>query len=194
MTTTDPVLGRVVRRETHSPRTVATAIVLIVIVLGLAYLGVEIVLRLLSLPPLLVGPGDGLEWLAALPTAQPAAAIIAGSILVALIGLVLVILALSAGRLPKHRMGDEAVVVDNGVIAQALAQHVSDELSLGRENVTVGVAHRAADISVRPQPGLTVDPAAVRAVAEEELSGYRLTPALRVRIRIEKPAQKEPLS
>lgn len=194
MTTTDPVLGRVVRRETHSPRTVATAIVLIVIVLGLAYLGVEIVLRLLSLPPLLVGPGDGLEWLAALPTAQPAAAIIAGSILVALIGLVLVILALSAGRLPKHRMGDEAVVVDNGVIAQALAQHVSDELSLGRENVTVGVAHRAADISVRPQPGLAVDPAAVRAVAEEELSGYRLTPALRVRIRIEKPAQKEPLS
>ncbi|ARJ04100.1 hypothetical protein GCM10010988_28220 [Cnuibacter physcomitrellae] len=194
MTTTDPVLGRVVRRETHSPRTAATAIVLVVLMLGLAYLGVEIVLRLLSLPPLLLSPGQGLDWLAALPTAQPAAAVVGGSIVVALIGLVLIVLALGAGRLPKHRMGEEAVVVDNGVIAQALAQHVSDELSLGRENVTVGVAHRAADITVRPQPGLTVDPAAVRAAAEEELTGYRLTPALRVRIRIEKPAQKEPLS
>ncbi|MCS5497145.1 DNA/RNA endonuclease G [Cnuibacter physcomitrellae] len=194
MTTTDPVLGRVVRRETHSPRTAATAIVLVVLMLGLAYLGVEIVLRLLSLPPLLLSPGQGLDWLAALPTAQPAAAVVGGSIVVALIGLVLIVLALGAGRLPKHRMGEEAVVVDNGVIAQALAQHVSDELSLGRENVTVGVAHRAADITVRPQPGLTVDPAAVRAAAEEELTGYRLTPALRVRIRIEKPALKEPLS
>ncbi|AXH34173.1 DNA/RNA endonuclease G [Humibacter sp. BT305] len=194
MSTTDPVLGRVVRRETHSPRTAATAIVLVVLMLGLAYLGVEIVLRLLSLPPLLLSPGQGLDWLAALPTGQPAAAVVGGSIVVALIGLVLIVLALGAGRLPKHRMGEEAVVVDNGVIAQALAQHVSDELSLGRENVTVGVAHRAADITVRPQPGLTVDPAAVRAAAEEELTGYRLTPALRVRIRIEKPAQKEPLS
>ena len=192
--TTAPVLGRVVRRETHSPRTTATVIVLVVLVLALAYVGVEIVLRLLSLPPLLVAPADGLHWLESLPTAQPAAAIVAGSLVVALLGVLLIGLAFGAGRLPKHRMGADAVVVDNGVIAQALAQHVSDELSLGRENVTVGIAHRTADVTVRAQHGLPVDSAAVRAAAEQELSGYDLVPAVRVRVKVQQQAQKEPLS
>ena len=45
------VLQRVVRRETHSPRTVITVVVLVIIIAAAAYVGTELVLRLLGAGP-----------------------------------------------------------------------------------------------------------------------------------------------
>ena len=188
-----PVLRRVVRRETHSPRTVAVFVAVILLILALAYIGLEIVLYLAAQPALLVGPVAGWGWLVGLPTAQPSGLVIAGSAVLALIGLVFIWLAVMPGRLSKHALeaGGRAVVVDNGVIASALAQHLSEEIGIGRENITVGVGHRSVDVTVRPGAGVPLDKSAVQSAAEAELGSYRLSRAVRVRVRIERPTERE---
>lgn len=188
-----PVLRRVVRRETHSPRTVAVFVAVIVLILALAYIGLEIVLYLAAQPALLAGPVAGWGWLVGLPTAQPAGFVIAGSVVLAVIGLIFIWLAVMPGRLSKHTLeaGGRAVVVDNGVIASALAQHLSEEIGIARENITVGVGHRSVDVTVRPGAGIPLDKDEVQAAAEAELGSYRLTRTVRTRVRIERPTEKE---
>lgn len=179
------LLTRVLRRETHSPRTVAAVVVLVLLALAACYAGVEIVLALLGRSPLLVTPAGALRWLGELPQAQPRAAVIAGGVVGALLGVVLLWLALSPGRLPRHRLGGRLpVLVDNAVIASAVAERVRRELDLARGGVVVGIGHRSADVSLRPEPGESVDQGRVRAAVQDELSGYRLSPALTVRVRV----------
>ncbi|MCK2035879.1 DNA/RNA endonuclease G [Microbacterium sp. SSW1-49] len=188
-----PVLRRVVRRETHSPRTVAVFVAVIVLILALAYIGLEIVLYIAAQPALLAGPVAGWGWLVGLPTAQPAGLVIAGSVVLAVIGLIFIWLAVMPGRLSKHTLeaGGRAVVVDNGVIASALAQHLSEEIGIARENITVGVGHRSVDVTVRPGAGIALDKSDVQTAAEAELGTYRLTRPVRTRVRIERPTEKE---
>lgn len=188
-----PVLRRVVRRETHSPRTVATFVAVILLILALVYIGLEIVLSLAAQPELLLGPAAAGGWLIGLPTAQPAGLVIAGSAVLALLGVIFVWLAVTPGRLSKHTLdaGDRAVVVDNGVIASALAQHLSEETGLARENITVGVGHRSVDVTVRPGAGIPLDKSLVQSAVDLELETYRLTRSVRTRVRIDRPDAKE---
>ncbi|WP_341935288.1 alkaline shock response membrane anchor protein AmaP [Microbacterium sp. LWO14-1.2] len=190
---TSPALRRVVRRETHSPRTVSMFVAVILLILALAYIGLEIVLSLLAQPALLLGPAAAAGWLVGLPTAQPAGLVIAGSVVLAIIGLIFIWLAVTPGRLSRHTIdaGDRAVVVDNGVIASALAQHLAEETGLARDDVTVGVGHRSVDVTVRPGVGIPVDKAAVQSAAEAEIETYRLTRSVRTRVRIERPTQED---
>lgn len=188
-----PVLRRVVRRETHSPRTVAVFVAVILLILALAYVGLEVVLYLASQPALLAGPVAGWGWLLGLPKAQPAGLVIAGSVVLAMIGLVFIWLAVTPGRLSRHRLeaGGRAVVVDNGVIASALAQHLAEETGIVRENITVGVGHRSVDVTVRPGVGIPLDKSTVQSAAEAELGTYRLVRPVRTRVRIERPTETE---
>lgn len=187
-----PALRRVIRRETHSPRTVAMFVAVVLLILALAYVALEIVLSLAAQPALLVGPVAAAGWLVGLPT-QPAGLVIAGSVVLALIGLVFVILAITPGRLSKHTLdaGDRAVVVDNGVIASALAQHLSEETGIARDAITVGVGHRSIDVTVRPGAGVPLEQSEVLALAESELQTYRLTRSIRTRVRIERATEKD---
>nr|WP_314844581.1 DUF6286 domain-containing protein [uncultured Microbacterium sp.] len=190
---TTPALRRVVRRETHSPRTVAMFVAVILLILALVYIGLEIVLSLAAQPALLLGPASAAGWLVGLPTAQPAGLVIAGSIVLAVVGVVFLWLAITPGRLSKHTLeaGDRAVVVDNGVIASALAQHLSEETGIARESITVGVGHRGVDVTVRPGAGIPLEKSAVQSAAEAELQTYRLTRSVRTRVRIERQTEKE---
>lgn len=187
------VLRRVVRRETHSPRTVATVIVLVLVALAAIYAGIEIVLHLLGLAPLLVTPGAALAWVAAMPEAIPQALVVAGGAAAMLIGAVLVWLALSPGRRSKHELGaaPHAVLVDNGVIASSVAEQVRRELDLSRGAVIVGVGHKTADVTVRPEPGQPMEKSHARSVAEAELASYDLSPRVKVRARVLRPADME---
>ncbi len=176
----------------HSPRTALAVIVLVVVAAAAVYAGIEIVLQLLGAPPLLVAPGEAFGWLVELPATEAAAGIGAGAAIIAVIGLVLVALAIAPGLRSKHQLGDatHAVVVDNGVIASAVAERIRRELDLSKDGATVGIGHRSADVTVRPEPGQTVDSAQVRAIAETELAGYGLLPAVRVRARIQRAAEQ----
>lgn len=188
-----PVLRRVVRRETHSPRTVAMIVAVVLVILALVYVGVEIVLNLLGQPALLLGPAASLAWVAGLPTEVPVGASIAIGGVIAVLGLILVILAITPGRLSKQQLmlGDSAVVADNGVIASALAQRVSDDSGLPRDQVRVGVGHRVVDVTVSPAVGVPLDEARVRSVVDSELETYRLAARKRTSVRIERPRDQE---
>ncbi|MFE1643999.1 DNA/RNA endonuclease G [Microbacterium sp. P01] len=190
---TSPALARVVRRETHSPRTVAMFVAVIILILALAYVGLEIVLRLLGQPALLLGPGAGLAWLVGLPTATPGGVLATAGAVLAVIGLIFVVLAITPGRLSKHEMtwDNRAVVVDNGVIAAALAQHLSDETGLPRDQISVGVAHRSVDVTVRPGAGIPLDESKVRSIADAEIAEYRLVPSVKTRVRVDRPKESE---
>lgn len=183
---TNPALRRVVRRETHSPRTVITVIVAVLVALALIYIGVEIVLAQTGAPALLVSPADAWQWLTQLPNAQPSGAVMAGAIVVALVGLVLVWLGVAPGRLSKQELtgGTGVVVVDNGVIAASLAQRISEESGLARDKVTVGVGHRSVDVTVRPAPGEPLEASEIKSLASAELADYGLARSLSVHARV----------
>lgn len=190
---TTPVLRRVVRRETHSPRSVAFALVVLLAVLACLYVAVELILALAALPPLLVRPMAALEWVAALPTDVPVAAAVAGGLVVAALGVWLLVLALAPGRLSKHEVdaGGRAAVIDNGVLASSLAQRVSDETGLARDRVTVGVAHRSIDVTVRPGAGIPIDKGQVETVTAAEVAALKLARPVRTRVRIERTDEEE---
>jgi hypothetical protein len=190
---TSPALRRVVRRETHSPRTVAMFVAVILLILALTYIGLEIGLSLAAQPALLLGPASAGAWLIGLPTAQPAGLVIAGGVVLGLTGLIFILLAITPGRLSKHTLeaGDRAVVVDNGVIASSLAQHLAEETGISREDITVGVGHRSVDVTMRPGVGIPLERTQVQTIADAELSTYRLSRSVRTRVRIERPSQAE---
>jgi hypothetical protein len=190
---TDSVLRTVVRRETHSPRTGAMLVVVVLLVLAAVYAAVEIALSLAGRPPLLVTPGAAFDALTGLPsTLVPAGQIAVGAV-VALVGLIALVIAVAPGRLSRHEMawGERAVVVDNGVVASALAQHLSLASGIARENVVVGVAHRTVDVTVRPPLGIPVDADRLRQIVEDEVATYRLSPSVRTRVRVDRPADAE---
>ncbi|MEH3090008.1 MAG: DUF6286 domain-containing protein [Microbacterium arborescens] len=188
-----PVLRRVVRRETHSPRTVAMIVAVVLVILALVYAGTEIVLNLAGQPALLLGPAAALGWVVGLPTEVPAGVGITIGAVVALLGLVLVVLAITPGRLSKHQLvvGESAVVADNGVIASAIAQRVSDDSGLPRDQVRVGVGHRVVDVTLSPAVGVPVDEDSVRRVVDDELGSYRLAAKMRSSLRVERPRDQE---
>lgn len=190
---TDAVLRTVVRRETHSPRTVAMLVVVVLLLLALAYAAVEIILDLTGAQPLLVSPGEALNAVVAAPTALMPVAFIIGGVVLAILGLIVLVIAVKPGRLSRHEMewGERAVVVDNGVVASALAQHLSNESGIARDDIVVGVAHRAVDVTVRPPVGIPVDEAQLRRIVDEEVAAYKLTPAVRTHLRVERPDTKE---
>ncbi|GAA1324803.1 DNA/RNA endonuclease G [Leucobacter albus] len=181
------VLTRVVRREMHSPRTAIAVIVLTLVAIAAVYAGTELVLHLLGAKPLLVSPGEATTWLVNLPGDEGSTMIAAGAAVAAAIGLVLIGLAVAPGMRSRHQLGAaaHAVVVDNGVVASAVAERVRRELDLARDGAVVGIGHRSADVTVRPEPGHTVNSSQVRAVAEAALADYGLRPAVRVRARVQ---------
>ncbi|MDQ1111742.1 hypothetical protein QE418_001190 [Microbacterium testaceum] len=190
---TDTVLRTVVRRETHSPRTTAMLVVVALLIVALAYAAVEIILSLSGAQPLLVAPGEALNAVVAAPTALMPVAFIVGGVVLAVVGLIVLVLALKPGRLSRHEMswGERAVVVDNGVVASALAQHLSNESGIVREDIVVGVAHRSVDVTVRPPVGIPVDEAQLQRIVDEEVTSYKLSPAVRTHLRVHRPDTEE---
>jgi hypothetical protein len=176
---------RVIRRETHSPRTGAMSIAVVLALLALIYIGTEVVLSLLSLPGLLISPTAAGDWLTALPDQQPVWAIIAIAVLCALIGIVFVVLALTPGRLPKHQIlrTGRVVLVDNAVIAAALAQHLSDHTGIARERVTVGVSRSTVDVTLAPDAGIPVPDSRIRELITAQLDVYQMARPIKVRVR-----------
>ncbi|GAA4773423.1 DUF6286 domain-containing protein [Microbacterium gilvum] len=188
----DPALRRIVRRETHSPRTAAVTIVVLVAVAALVWVAVETARQLAGLSPWLASPAEMLAWAGALPAAEPRGAVIAGSAGVAVLGLVLLVIAFAPGRRARQELASDthAVVVDNGVLASAVARRIAEEAGLRPDSVVVGVGHRAVDVMVRPETGLPVDVDAVREAARAELERASVTPPLTTRVRVARARER----
>lgn len=189
------VLNRVIRRETHSSRTAPTVIVLVVVIFAALFLGIELVLFLLDRGALLASPGTMLSWLMDVPKLEPRNVVIAVSLVVGIVGLLLVWAAISPGRLTKHQLaeGSHSVIIDNGVIASAIAERVSRELNVPKKDVIVGVGHHHADVTVRARPEYDIDPAQIKDAAQKELAEFGMSPTISIRAKVRAPSRsKEP--
>lgn len=178
-----PTYRRILRRETHSPRSTLAIVLAIVVIVACAWFGAEIVLATLGHPALLVSP----RQLAAAVVSAPsytASIVVATGVAASVVGIVLVVASLSPGRLARHSLDSEhsAAVVDNEVIASALARHAARTGNVDPDSVTVSVSHRTAVVRVTPTSGVLLDRSAISAAVDEQLTSYRMHPVISSRV------------
>jgi hypothetical protein len=184
-TSTSALYARISRRETHSSRATLAIVLAVVLIVVFAWVGTEVVIALLGLPALLVAPSDMFASAVGLAE-QPAALVATAGIIVALIGLLLIIASLSPGRRARHVIDTEraVTVVDNEVIASALARHASYAGNVDPDNATVSVSHRRGVVDLTPTSGIPADRDAVTRAVDEQLESYGLRPSVSARVRI----------
>lgn len=181
MTTSAPYsYRRILRRETHSSRAVLAIAVAVAVILLCLYTGTEIILMMLDHPALLAAPQDmltALSTLAATPIATP---LTTGILLMAL-GVLLLVGALAPGRRARHQIPSSraAVVVDNEVIASALARHAAHAGNVNPDNTVVSVSARHAIVHLTPTSGTPVLRDAAEHAVREQLDAFTLSPPVR---------------
>lgn len=190
MTSQHAAYARVTRRETHSPRSGLAIILAVILILVCAWVGTEIVLAMLGRRALLAAPADMGRSIVEIGRYPSVPVIIAG-VIVAIIGLILVFVSVSAGRRARHVLPSvrSAIVVDDEVIASALARQASYAGNVDPDNIEVSVSHRSALVRIRPSSGQSVDKAAIKDAVTDTLEGYQATPRLRARVAVQKEAK-----
>lgn len=185
MTSSRRHLARITRRETHSPRSALAILLAVTLIVAFAWIGTEIILALLGLRALLAAPADMFTSAVNLDEA-PSGMVATVGIAVVVLGLILVIAALSPGRRARHVLETEraATVVDNEVIASALARHASNAGNVDPDNTTVSVSRRRAIVRLTPASGVTVSKDEVAEVTAGQLESYGLRRAVRASVRI----------
>ncbi|KZX20217.1 DUF6286 domain-containing protein [Rathayibacter tanaceti] len=176
---------RLVRRETHSSRSGSAIVLAVLLILLFAWLGTEAVLAVLAQPALLVAPQDGASALLTAASAPIALTAAAGAVL-ALIGLALVVVSFAPGRRGRRAVGIDrtAAVVDDRVIAQAVARTASHAGDIDPDQVSVSVGARTVGVTVSRTSGRSTDVGSIREAVDAELATYDCTPRLRSRVRL----------
>ena len=175
--------GRISRRETHSPRSAAAIAVAVAVILLCSWLGTEIVLLLIGQPALLATPGDLATGVASASTA-PVPLLAGLAVCCALLGLVLLIVAVAPGRRARHLIVSERMVtvVDDEVIASALAGRAARVGGVDPDNTRVSISRRLATVHLVPTSGQTVHHDTVLGAVRDQLDGLNLRPPLQSRV------------
>ena len=179
-------LDRAVQREMTSSRAYLVGLVALAVTALCAYLLLETTLQALGQREWLINPEAAARAVAALPGGTNHALLGLFGAVVAMAGLALVILAARPGRRGRRELpgGRIAVVVDDEVLASALARRARAAAVVRPEQVTVVVSAGEAVVNVRPTSGIPVRAEDVLAATEDELGrlGPRPYPQLRVRV------------
>lgn len=183
---TSSVYSRIRHRETTSPRATLAIILAVIIILAIAYAVTETILALSGQSPLAASPDTMGTALVDL-SSMAASVLIAAGVIVAIIGLLLIIAAFAPGRRPRHIVQTDRVVsiVDDEVIASAIARHAAYEGNVDPDNARVSVSRRRAIVRLTPASGTAIGAAAVNQVASQQLDGYGLRPTLKSKVVIE---------
>ncbi|WP_449281344.1 hypothetical protein [Leucobacter sp.] len=176
---------RVIRRESHSARSVAVVTVLAALVVLAVWLGTEIVLHLLQAGAILLSPVE-LAFGALRAMEIPGGGLAAAGALLLLIGAALLLCAVLPGRRGKHSRlaGRTAILVDDRVIASGIASRLSNAVEVPREQVRVSVGRGSVEAAITPVSGVPVDRARAAAAMDDEIAEYDLRPPLRGRVRV----------
>jgi hypothetical protein len=184
---TTALYRRIRRRETHSSRAVPAIASAVAAFLALAWLATEIALAAAGRAKLLLSPTDMVDGIRGLPGVAPSLLTAAGTAL-AVLGLILVVLALKGGRLGRHLIDDEraVVVVHDEVIGSALVRAAADASGTDPDQGVAAIGRRRAQVRLTPSSGIDIDRGAVGAAVAERLVGFRIRPALTSRVSIVK--------
>lgn len=179
-------MTRVLRRETHSPRSGLSVVAAILVTLAAIYALLESVLAALGQPTWLVHPLDALTWIADLPGSYPPILLGAAGFLLALVGLIFLGNGLLPGRRARHVIDNPrvAIVVDDEVIASALAKCARMAAGVTREQVMVVVSARLVQVNVRPTSGIRLSEQKIQAAVESQLADMELDPRPAVTVKL----------
>jgi hypothetical protein len=174
------VYKRVIRREAHSSKAGLAITIAVIVVLALAYVVVEAILALTGQPPLLVAPAAALGGILNMPFNIEPSLLIGAGVVIAIIGSILIVSALTPGRRADHEgpTGRTALLVDNRAIASALANRASYAAGVDPDQVVVSVGRRTAEVRIQPTSGWPVPKESVEKAVAEEIERMRLIPEL----------------
>lgn len=176
---------RYLRRETHRSRSAAQIVVLMLIALVAAFFGTEAVLAILGAAPLLLAPSAILSALFGVAgLASPA--LIGIAVGTGLLAILLLALALAPGARARHTIDDDrlAVVVDDAVIASALARTARTAAHSRSEDTRASIGRRTAVIEVTPSSGIAVERDLVQSAVDDELERIAAKPTTRASVRV----------
>lgn len=186
-----PDKQRILYRETHSSRAVVASIAAVLVVVACAYGLLEAAVHAIGQPAWLIEPQTAAERIVALPSGISPLLLGALGAVLAMIGLFFLLNAVLPGRRARHVLNGQAadwnspaVVVDDEVIASALARRARLAANVTPEQVMVVVSRRQIAVNVRPTSGVPVDEAVVLAAVEGELGEMALDPAPEVRVNL----------
>ncbi|TFC37833.1 DUF6286 domain-containing protein [Cryobacterium sp. TMT2-14] len=174
---------RLSRRELYSSRSVAAITLAILAIAACLWLMIEIVLNLLGRPGLLATPAGMAGAVAGVSSAPPV--FVGGLGLTgALIGLLLLVVAVTPGRRSRHLLETEraATIVDNEVIASALAREAARVAGLAPDNARVTVTPRSATVHLTPTSGTAIDQQAVLTAVREQIVAFGLLRSLHAKV------------
>lgn len=179
-------MARILKRETHSSRAVVSvmAAALVIVVCGYALL--ETAVRAFGQPPWLIDPQTAAERAVALPAGIPPLLLGVSGAVVAMAGLFFFLNAVLPGRRARHLLPDRraGVVVDDEVIAAALARRARLAANVTQGQVMVIVSRNRVEVNVRPTSGVPLRPDAVLDAVRRELQDMGPSPMPEVRIRV----------
>ncbi|MDI3210654.1 DUF6286 domain-containing protein [Arthrobacter sp. AL12] len=179
-------MEQTLKRETHSSRATASIIAAVLVIALCLYALLETAVRAVGQPPWLVDPQTAAEKVVALPSGVPPLLLgVVGAVLV-MAGLYFFLNAVLPGHRARHVLLDRraAVVVDDEVIASALARRARLAANVSQEQVIVTVSRQQIEVNVRPTSGVPLSRGAVLAAVQDELREMGLSPAPEVRINV----------
>lgn len=185
----DPIdagLLRILKRETRSSRAGMAGLAAVLVVAACVYALLESALRAIGQPPWLIDPQTAAERLIALP--EGISPLLLGSLggVVAMVGLIFFLNAVLPGRKSRHVLSDPraGVVVDDEVIASALARAARTAANVTQEQVMVVISQRQVMVNVRPTSGVPVHEERILAAVEHELQNMAPSPMPTVRVNV----------
>lgn len=175
MTHENSVYRRLVRRETHAPRTAPAVVSALVLLMMMLAVSAAVVWWFLD-SEASSRAETWLESLAAQPWLQPVGAAL---ILAAVIATGLAVL---PGKRARHARiaGRIALVVDDGVLANSVVDRISERACLPRAQVSAKVGRSGVTVQITPTSGVAVDREAVQGAAEDAVTSLGFGSRVRV--------------
>lgn len=182
----DVGLQRILKRETRSSRAGMAALAAALVIAACLYALLESALRAIGQPPWLIDPQTAAERLTALPGGISPLLLGALGGVVAMVGLMFFLNAVLPGRKSRHLLQDPraGVVVDDEVIASALARAARTAANVTQEQVMVVVSQRLVVVNVRPTSGVPLHEERILAAVEDELQRMAPSPMPSVRVNV----------
>lgn len=169
MTDRDSIYRRLTRRETHSSRSGAAVTVAALLAIVLL---VAVVLGVWAMADAGVRAVSADRFSNAVDGMGPATLIVGGAVCMVL-AVVLLIFALAPGRRARRARTTQriALVVDDGVLADAAADAVARQCAIGRNQVSTRITRRGVIVRVTPTSGVSIDRGHVAAAAIAAVAG-----------------------
>lgn len=179
MTSVSRNYARIERRETSSPRSVLAITLAVLIIVLCTYAALETALSMSGQPALLASPAAMASSIVNLP-ALPLWMLLASGVVAAVLGLVLIVVALTPGHRPRHVMptGRIVTLVDDEVTASSLARQASYEGNVDPDNARVSISRRRAVVTLTATSGKKIVTQPVKDTVTQHIASYGLTPSI----------------